>query len=1433
MKKIFRKNKKTNLLKHSYRPCDFTQNWSDSEHTQSSQTCNNGRFRMTLFRGLQTATLTLAMSFFITSPAIAQQVPVPTLDKLNKDGVTIPDSDPEQVYPESAYKLTPIENADPENLPQNAITLYDKTEVIKYYDPQTGQEVAADDRLPDVQYKEITTIQTTPKYYTVELKQTQYGNPSGTESITYGWEKTAEGTLEFKENHTNPQGQTITYKYTETGFSETETHQKDLGTIENPSGTFANPAIIQGGAALNNPTGKTDSIDNVLFKDNSTTGKVISTTSGRKYADVLGGAVYNEGTISSVTGAFINNSLDITTEETSGYLSVYAKGGAIYNSGTIGDMTADFVGNYVSGDYYVYGGAIYNSAETGNITGNFIGNYATGSSYAYGGAIYNNNGTIGDITGDFIGNYVSVSGFYNANGGAIYNSAEMGNITGNFIGNYASGSSSAYGGAIYNDEGTIGDITGDFIGNYASGSSSAYGGAIYNWDGTIGDITGDFIGNYVSSTDTYSSSFGGAIYNNRGTIGNITGDFIGNSAKNAGGAIYNSGRIGNITGDFIGNNANYGGAIDNSGTIGNITGDFIGNNANYGGAIDNSGTISNITGDFIANKGTAVYNKGTITNLTGNFVNNKATAIKNQASGPKGHTVIENIKGNFINNTGGAIYNNSYEGAVTIGNINANFINNNNSASGGAIYNSNKSRAPYGYAGISSMIIDTIKDSNFINNSTEENGGAIFNEDYHTHNLTNVNNIINSNFVGNHAALSGGAIYTNNSINIIAQDRGQSVFSGNYTESAGIKDQNAIYVETDNYSDTYTDRNVIFIENNKVTYEEVTKAKTPPSAPTLTLNANTNGVIVFDDTIDGNVIMSSTTTTQKTGDLVVSDDVKDSWGISTIDEVIEYVKEQGLVASDTPDEEILKIALNQNAITIANEQTVSTETVENTHSYTLAITGDSTGKVVLNNDVINANISLDSTNLYLGREDVFDKSVSLSLNSGSIYMNNQSVGTMHIPTLNLNGNTNISVDADLANKSMDRITADNYNVKDGAMLNVNNVVLLSDAKEDVTNIQFADDGLAANVAYTGASPIAYSPIWKYDVSYNPEDGFFSFARGSAGDSGSYNPSVLASPVATQTGAYITQLQTFNYAFQHADSFMNIPYMERLSIINSGRYALSPTGDATDVGTFSPLLLKDDDAGFWVKPYASFENVPLKNGPKVSNINYGTLVGYDSKLTSVGNGFERVLTGYIGYNGASQRYSGVDAYQNGGLLGGTATFYKGNFFNATTLSVGATAGDASTMYGSENYTMLLAGLGNKTGYNFEFFNGGMILQPSMLISYTFVNTFDYNNAAGVRIESDPMHAIQLAPGIKLIGNTKNGWQPYIGVSMVWNLLDESKVTADSVRLPEMSIKPYVQYGVGIQKRFKDKFLAFGQAMIHNGGRNGVSLSGGLRWIVGRE
>lgn len=147
-------------------------------------------------------------------------------------------------------------------------------------------------------------------------------------------------------------------------------------------------------------------------------------------------------------------------------------------------------------------------------------------------------------------------------------------------------------------------------------------------------------------------------------------------------------------------------------------------------------------------------------------------------------------------------------------------------------------------------------------------------------------------------------------------------------------------------------------------------------------------------------------------------------------------------------------------------------------------------------------------------------------------------------------------------------------------------------------------------------------------------------------------------------------------------------------------------------------------------------------------------------------------------------------------------------------------------------MLATGIASKTGYNFELAKGKFVIQPNYLMSYTFVNTFDYTNSQGVRIESNPLNAIQIAPGIKFIGNLKNGWQPYASVQMVWNILDKTEFKANNVSLPDMSVKPYVQYGVGVQKHIGERLTGFGQAMIRNGGRNGVALSFGFRWALGK-
>lgn len=1035
---------------------------------------------------------------------------------------------------------------------------------------------------------------------------------------------------------------------------------------------------------------------------------------------------------------------------------------------------------------------ITNDSTSANIARDFVNTDGT--------LILNNkNATISNITGNFIANGLSSS-----NGRLINNKGHIDNIKGTFAINKAGDA------LIYNNENaTINKIEGLFVDNKID--SEDYGGAVNN-SGIIKSILADFIN-------------GPGIRNSYGVITNIVGSFINSDIKNIASYSKNA-TINNIVGDFIGSNIdNNGGTIDKiEGTFTNSGSRAIRNQVNYSYGDANPPLIKLILADFIANQGGGISNiYGGITDIIGSFIGNSVISTTSYG----GETAL-----------GGAIYNDglwdydeyyNIQYVSYIGNITGRFLNNHvsakdnlppnygdkiyiGSALGGAIFNRGR--------------IDSITNSHFQNNYAEAErgdafGGAIYNN---TRNglspniieVSGIGKIQNTSFIGNYAKsqsgkAQGGAIWSNRDLNIIA-DNGKSLFSGNYVQNGDKKDQQAIFVTN-------------IIEEKYLGYSHSHSFyQNEPHKTAVTLNSINNGKIIFNDKITGETTKTPINKYYK------------KWDSSARKYIPQYVDD------------------DYNDIDTPTEVSVTPE---------LKITGDSSSIVQLNNNIENLDISLSGTNLHLGaRDNVLDGN-NLDLQSGTLSMVNNQVGVASLNNVTLSGNTNFVADVDLANAEMDRISANTYGTHQGINLNVVGMNLLSDATKDVTEIYFAQPGLKNNVVNgmpanrgynlpSSAQTTFYTPIYKYNAIYDNRDkgGYFMFSKGdkiltpngnggttvtpSGNPSDAYNPAVLAPSVASLAGANATMNQTFNYAFQNSDNFMTIPYLERVAIKTANRYALSPTGDATDVGTFSPLFnAQNETSSAWVKPYASFENIPLKNGPKVSNITYGTLVGFDTPIKYIKHGWDRTWTGYIGYNGASQRFSGVDATQNGGLVGGTLTLYKGNFFNATTISSGAIVGDNRTMYGTDNYTMLMAGVGNKTGYNFEFKEGKIIIQPSMLLSYTFVNTFDYTNAAGVRIKNDPLHAIQIAPGVKFIANTKNGWQPYIGVNMIWNLLDKSKVSANDVRLPEMSIKPYVQYGVGVQKRFKDRYMAFGQAMIQNGGRNGISLTAGFRWAIGKE
>ena len=939
---------------------------------------------------------------------------------------------------------------------------------------------------------------------------------------------------------------------------------------------------------------------------------------------------------------------------------------------------------------------------------------------------------------------------------------------------------------------------------------------IYNRSGYIGEVNADFYNNKSDNDNLYRqigvyiTAYNASTSNreNYPYVGSIKGDFINNGLA----ISIDTGRVDNISGNFINNMR----AIDitnneedNENPIGNIQGNFI---KNHQGAIYFEGYpnshIENINANFFENSsstgngtayGGAIYSGCIIDNMSGLFVRNKAIGETYYGAGGAGGAIslgdwnsgtVEYFQEASLNINNSAFIENSAEGRV---------------ATGGAIYNVSRAN---------------ISNTDFINNMTKAEsgfsvGGAVATDSENLALPQSAESLIykdmpddsfsyiftNSNFIGNTAETAnanslalGGAIYSEKNIKIAA-DGEQSLFSGNKTIVNGVENNNAIFMGVRVQYDYERDEDGNWI---KVPVETFT--------PTAVLDTKNGGVIRFDDKIDGGAI--------------------------------------------TLEEREIEEEYDGEIYTYWEEVPV----VDKSEKYNLGITGDSTGKVIFNNTVENANISIeDGANVQLTNETYWDNN-NLTMAGGELSFVNNAIGVSSLNNLTVADNTNFVADVDLANQVMDRFTANDYGEHTGN-INVVGMNILNDAPvgRDTTEIFFAETGLMDNVVNgTGELPdsnyqVALTPIYKYNVGYETREddgGYFIFTRGdkipttpgggngggSTGNpSDAFNPAVLATPVGNLAAGQAAMNEAFKYVFEHADAFTQLPSMERYAKINANKYALS-----TDFNENMPSYAEQlHNNAVWFRPYTTFETMNIKNGPKVDAITYGSLVGFDGDFKEMKNGWSRIFTGYAGYMGSSLNYSGVDTTMNGGLLGFTETFYKGNFWTAITASAGASVGESHTMYGKEDYTSLLAGVGSKTGYNFEFKDGKFIIQPIMFLSYTFVNTFDYKNAAGVSIESDPLHTIQLNPSVRFIANLKGGWQPYASVGMVWNLMNESKVTANNVKLPEMSVKPYVEYGVGVQRNWADKFTAFLQAMIRNGGRNGVALTGGFRFMLGSD
>ena len=1229
----------------------------------------------------------------------------------------------------------------------------------------------------------------------------------------------------------------------------------NVAAINTINATFTNNSTTDensfGGAIFN--SGKIGAI-NGIFDGNTSTS--------------AGGAITNVGEISSISGKFTNNQTKIaggaivTGDVSNETLTLNANLKEIKNSIFENNKATDKSGG---------GGAIMNNQFTNTLTINsssFNSNSAND-----GGAIFNT-GSLAVSNSTFTNNTAQRTG------GAIANISDTEQkVNANLTvqnSNFYNNQSDAAGGAIYTDS-TLTVKNSNFYNNHTNKtvsdenskgneeSSGLGGGAIFSLMGDLNIEEASFANNETNGN-------GGAVYSLAGTQSIKNSDFIGNKAEQDGGAIYalsldNSQETTTITdSNFINNTAvKNGGAISLENTQASIIAKnkdvtFSGNTAEKGNDIYQNKSITNI---YAEDGRRITFNGGIAGNGT---INTKGTILLNGAVTPDAGALAVNINSgtikpsseNYLDGTDLTLAEGSTldlrNGKLGAMNLNSLTSNNGNlkldvDVTSEALADGILAKTANGTLNLSevNMMSDMADDTNSISATltgldnlqikTPENGLDVLTNDYlYTVKINGTNATVDR--------------YTEN---------GEAVKIDGFTLAVNQTDK--IGEHNINLQD---ERSFSAQHDIEITGSGLEKGWTGNLSGTkLSVNGNgytikggeNSGIIVNNgqtlEFTDANIDGFKATETTK-GALTVKDG-----GNLNISALNHDVKISNVTAGQATD----GTALDKNAIFLDGSGNSKVNlTTQNSKSITInndirstnaaneiTMKGDGTityngivdpvtltnenARTIHNNKIQDVTYNLNSGMVGFSNDNYLSNgNNSLVFNGGMLTVANGAVNPINLEALSLNANSNIAVDADLANSKMDTISANTYSfANDDVKLNVNGINLLSDAKTDNTIINFVnDDSLKSHISTT-VSEVAYSPLYKYGVAYDPTQGNFEFTRGSSSDYKNINPAVMVAPVAAQLGGYFNQLNAYDQAFSNMDMTMLMTREQRQALKMYNKYAYN--GDGFGSVASSSGVIPEERAGVWARPYSSFENVHLKNGPKVSNVMYGTFFGGDTSIKEFRNGFDGVFSAYVGYNGSHQVFNHNSLWQNGGTLGLTGTLYKGNWFGGWTIASGLSGVDANTMYGSEDFGMWSIGTALKTGYNWELFNSKFIIQPHMMVSYSLVDTFNYTNAAGLKINSDPLNAIQLAPGLRFVGNLKDGWQPYLGVDFMWNIMDKTKFDAVETSLPQLSVKPYIQYGIGVQKRWGERSTGYAQAMFRNIGRNGVIFSLGYRAAFG--
>jgi len=249
-----------------------------------------------------------------------------------------------------------------------------------------------------------------------------------------------------------------------------------------------------------------------------------------------------------------------------------------------------------------------------------------------------------------------------------------------------------------------------------------------------------------------------------------------------------------------------------------------------------------------------------------------------------------------------------------------------------------------------------------------------------------------------------------------------------------------------------------------------------------------------------------------------------------------------------------------------------------------------------------------------------------------------------------------------------------------------------------------------------------------------------------------------------------------------------------------------------------------------RPSVWFDMLGLKDTVKYDNFHsvddnsMTAILGVNSKTQRLANGAEGYGNLYLGYLYSEQKYDTNKIESNGVYIGGSGFMSYNSLFGGVTANIGFMSNEAKNKWGKDSYDNYWLSLGTKIGYDYRIRNTGYSLEPALYLSYVFVSGDVYTSKSGEKINQNDLHSFQIAPSLRLSKAFKDNLLLSLRARYVFEMVNDLDVEVRNVSLPELDSDPFVEYGISVDKKFRNSFSIGAELNRRDGGRDG--WNGGL-------